>query len=366
MVAAETHRVMVIGGGQAGLSAGYHLQRLGIDHVILDASSGVGDTWRQRWESLRLFTPAAWDGLPGMPFPAEPSYFPTKDEMADYLRSYAARFSLPVRGNVIVEALARHGDRYVASAGPERYEADAVVVATGANDRPAIPAFASGLDPSILQLHSSAYRTPDQLRDGAVLVVGAGTSGVEISIDVAGSGRRTILSGHSPRQVPPFAYVANGRPFWWFASRILTTDTPIGRRAREGARSGGSPLIRTGVRDVDRAGVERMPRTTEVRDGQPMLAAGRVLSVANVIWCTGYRHDFSWINLPVFDESGEPRHLRGSVDGAPGLYFLGLPFLYSLTSALIGGAGRDAAHIVDRIAKRTAAERRAAETSVLA
>lgn len=187
-----------------------------------------------------------------------------------------------------------------------------------------------------------------------MLVVGAGTSGVEIAIEAARAGHLATLSGKSPRQVPKLARIGNGRLFWWFASTVLTTDTPIGRRAREGARTGAAPLIHTGVADVDRAGVERAPRTVEVRDGLPVLADGRSMKVSNVIWCTGFRHDFSWIGPPILDERGEPRHTRGVATGQPGLYFVGLPFLYGLTSALIGGVGRDAEHVVRQIGAATA------------
>jgi len=345
----ERHAAIVIGAGQAGLSTSYYLRLRQIDHVVLDAEGRVGDAWRHRWDSLRLFTPAAWNGLPGLSYLAASGYYPTKDEMADYLQSYAARFELPVRGGVTVERLEREGERYLVTAGGRRYEADHVVVATGAHGRPYVPAFADELDPSIVQLHSSAYRSPRQLPDGPALVVGAGTSGVEIAIEAARAGRPTTLSGQSPRQVPRIARVGNGRLFWWFASRILTLDTPIGRRASQGVRSGASPLIHTGVADVVRAGIERVPRTTGVHDGRPAVADGRTLEVASVIWCTGFRHDFSWIALPLFDERGEPRHDRGVVMTEPGLYFVGLPFLYSLTSALVGGVGRDADHIVTRI-----------------
>lgn len=362
----ERHTAVVIGAGQAGLSTSYYLKQAGIDHVVLDAGARVGDAWRQRWDSLRLFTPAAWDGLPGMPYPASSGYFPSKDEMAAYLEAYAAHLALPVRTGVTVEGLAREGDDFVISTANETRMAGHVVVATGAHSQPRVPPFASELASAIVQLHSSAYRGPRQLRDGPVLVVGAGTSGVEIAIEAARAGHRTTLSGTSPHQVPRLARIGDGRLFWWFASHVLTIDTPIGRRAREGARNGASPLIHTGVADVDRAGVERAPRTVAVRDGQPVLADGRSVEAANVIWCTGYRHEFSWIDVPVFDERGEPRHARGAAIGQRGLYFVGLPFLYGLTSALIGGVGRDAQRIVRAIDAALGPEPRAAGSSVLA
>ena len=343
---------VVIGGGQAGLAVGYHLAHQDRDFVILDAASRVGDAWRSRWDSLRLFTPARYSGLPGMPFPAPDGYFPTKDEMADYLQAYAARFALPVRLGVRVDALTREDGRYRLSAGAECLAADRVVVATGPFQQPHIPAFASELDPQIVQFHSTAYRNPDQLQDGGVLVVGAGNSGAEIALELAAT-RRTYLSERDTGRIP----LGLGRGFWWFLSHVLTVDTPPGRKARKAALGRGTPLIRLRPKDVVAAGVERVPRTTGVRDGQPVLADGRVLGVANVLWCTGFAPDFRWIGLPVVGEDGYPVHYRGVVEGEPGLYFVGLQFLYALTSSLIGGVGRDAAYVCEHIAARSPSHR---------
>ena len=192
---------MIIGGGQAGLSTGYHLATRGLPFVILDANERIGDAWRKRWDSLRLFTPARYDGLPGWPFPAPDWSFPTKDEVAGYLEAYAARFDLPVRTGVHVDGLSRNADRYVVAAGDRRFEADQVVVASGAYQRPRVPAFAAELDPDIVQVHSSEYRDPSQLQEGGVLVVGASNSGAEIALEVS-RGHRTWLSGRHPGQEP--------------------------------------------------------------------------------------------------------------------------------------------------------------------
>jgi putative flavoprotein involved in K+ transport len=354
----ERFETVVIGGGQAGLAVGYHLARRGRPFVILDANQRVGDAWRNRWPSLRLFTPARYDGLPGMPFPAPAWSWPTKDEVADYLETYAARFSLPVRTGVGVDRLHRDGDRYVVTAGEHRFEADRVVVAAGAFHSPRIPAFAGGLDPGVVQLHSRDYRHPSQLRDGDVLVVGAGNSGAEIAYE-ASRAHRTWLSGRDTGHIP---FRIGSRwdrlltPVIWFVgSRVMTLRTPIGRKVRPKASSVGAPLERVQPKDLAAAGVERVPRTVGLRDGSPVLSDGRVLDVSNVVWCTGFRPDFGWIDLPVFDESGEPRHERGVVVGEPGLYFVGRFFLYAFTSSLIGGVGSDAAHIAKHIAKTIAA-----------
>jgi putative flavoprotein involved in K+ transport len=353
---AEHIETLIIGGGQAGLSVGYHLARRDRRFVILDANQRVGDPWRTRWDSLRLFTPARYDGLPGWPFPAPAWSFPTKDEVADYLEAYAARFDLPVRTGVRVDGLSRQADRYVVAAGDRRFEADHVVVASGAYQRPRIPAFAPELDPGIVQLHSSQYRDPSQLQEGGVLVVGAANSGAEIALEVSRT-HRTWLSGRHPGQEP---FRTGSRwdrlllPVVWFmASHVLTVKTPIGRMVRQKFHTRGIPLARATRERLNRAaGIERVPRTTGARGGLPVLDDGRVLEVANVIWCTGFVPDFAWIDLPVFDQDGGPVHDRGIVAAEPGLYFVGLLFLYALASPLVGGVGRDAEHIAEHIAAR--------------
>jgi putative flavoprotein involved in K+ transport len=198
---AERIETVVVGGGQAGLSVGYHLVRQGLRFVILDANPRIGDAWRKRWDSLRLFTPARFNGLDGMPFPGAAHSFSTKDEVADYLEAYAARFGLPVRTGVRVTRLSRNRDGFLVDAGDRRFEADNVVVAMGSDQLPLSPAFATHLDPGIIQLHSAAYRNVDQLREGRVLVVGVGNSGAEIALDVAAS-RPTWLAGTESGRVP--------------------------------------------------------------------------------------------------------------------------------------------------------------------
>jgi len=345
---------VVIGGGQAGLAMGYFLARQDRDFVILDAGDRVGETWRNRWDSLRLFTPAFHDGLPGMPFPAPGNYFPTKDETADYLEAYAGKFALPVRFGRHVDSLARHDDGYLVSAGDERYAAEHVVVATGPYQHPKIPDFAVGLAPEIVQLHSSAYRNPNQVPGADVLVVGAGNSGAEISVDLAAT-RRTYLSGRNAGYIP--IGLIHNRLSLWLADRVLTTDTKLGRKMSEAHRDRGAPLVRLKPKEIASSGVELVPRVEGVVDGKPRLTGGRVLDVAVVVWATGFRLDFGWIELPIFDDGGYPMHHRGVVDAAPGLYFLGLPFQYTPTSEHVGGVGKDARHVAEHIATRSPTRR---------
>ena len=355
---AERVETVIIGAGQTGLSVGYHLARRRRTFVILDANERVGDNWRHRWDSLRLFTPARFDGLDGMPFPGSKHNFPTKDEMADYLEAYAARFELPVRGGVRVTSVSRHGDRYLVVGNGVRFDADNVVVAMANFQEPKVPAFAADLDPSIRQMHSSAYRNLGQLRPGGVLVVGAGNSGAEIAIELVRAGHQTWLSGKDVGAVPfAFGSVLGRNVILPVVARVvfhrvLTLDTPVGRRVRPKALHHAAPLIRTKPNDLAKAGVRRVGRTTGVVAGSPVVEGGQIMDVANVIWCTGYHGGFSWIELPVFDADGEPRQDRGVVRGEPGLYFVGLHWLYAMSSTMIHGVGRDADYVADVIARR--------------
>jgi len=372
-MATQTERfdTVVVGGGQAGLATGYHLRKRGREHVILDAGERVGDSWRSRWPSLKLYSPAKLDGLPGMPFPAPRNSFPTGYEFADYLEEYAQRFELPVETGLRVDSLTREDDMFVVTAGERRFEAENVVVATGVMQKPVTPGFASELDPGIRQLHSHDYRSPDQLQPGAVLVVGAAHSGGDIAFELANAGYSTTLSGRHTGQIP---FRLEGRPMrlvfpilrivW---SRLLTMNTPLGRKKRPELRAHGGPLLRVKERDLEAAGVERvLERTAGVRNGLPVLDDGRVLDVANVVWCTGFRNDLDWIRVPYpVGEDGYPEQVRGAVQSVPGLYFLGMVFLHSFSSMLIFGTARDAERVVRHIASRRARER-VSEASALA
>jgi putative flavoprotein involved in K+ transport len=353
----ERFETVVIGGGQAGLAVGRELARRGRELVILDGGERIGDAWRTRWDSLRLFSPARYDGLPGWRFPAGGWTFPTKDEMADYLEAYAARFELPVRTGVRVERLSRENGAFVIEAGKARFEAERVVVASGAHREPRVPDFAPELGADIVQLHSSRYRRPSQLREGGVLVVGAGNSGAEISFELSRT-HRTYLAGPAVPEVPVPHGSFRQRLFLpvirFLGHHVLTVRTPIGRRVRNGAVRA-TPLIRVKSKDLAAAGVERVPRVVDARDGLPLLEDGRTLRVQNVVWCTGFDQDLSWIDLPIFGANGEPVHDRGIVRDQPGLAFVGLVFQFSATSDILPGVGRDAKRVAKHLAELPAA-----------
>jgi putative flavoprotein involved in K+ transport len=348
MVSSERFQTVIIGGGQAGLAAAYCLKQAGDDFIVLESNARLGETWHRRWDSLRLFTPSKFNSLPGMRFPGSDFYFPAKDEVAAYLLAYAERFELPVRLNTTVDTLTRTDGTYSLTAGSHRFSATNVIVATGAFRQPVIPLIARDIDPAIFTMHSNAYTRPDQLPQGTILVVGAGNSGAEIAIELAKSGRIVWLSGRDVGSIPAdrVGRIFGGRPYWFFISRVLSTDTPIGRKVRGKALHQGSPLIRLNPRDAVDAGVTRCPRLSGTSRGLPQLEDGRILQVAGIVWATGFRPDFRWIQLPVFDEHGGPLHVRGVVQKTPGLFFLGLHFQHALSSALLGGVGADAQHVV--------------------
>jgi putative flavoprotein involved in K+ transport len=345
---------IVVGGGQAGLAVGYHLARRGVPFLILDANERIGGAWRSRWDSLRLFTPARYDSLPGMPFPSSKYYFPTKDEMADYLAAYAARFNLPVRSGTTVQRLAKRGNRFVLQADDREFETENVVVAMSNYQKPVTPPFAGQLHPDIVQMHSVDYRRPSQLRDGDVLIVGAANSGAEIATELSKT-RRTWLSGRHVGNLP-FEY--DGTAARLFLTplllrgvfhHVLTVGTPIGRKLRPKMLNHAAPLIRVKPKRLAAAGVRHVARVAGVQNGKPLLTDGTVLDVANVIWCTGFDPGFSWIDLPVMD-GAEPRHESGVVTQMPGLYFVGLQFLHAFSSIMIHGVGRDAERIANAVA----------------
>lgn len=349
---------VVIGGGQAGLVTGYYLAKQHRPFVILDAGDRIGGAWRSRWDSLRLFTPARFDGLPGLPFPGPKHLAPTKDEMADYLESYAAHFRLPVRSGVRVDRVTRNERGFVVISDRSRIEASNVIVATGAHANPIVPEFAPKLDPSIVQMHSVDYRNLSQLQPGGVLLVGAGNSGADIAME-ASTAHQTWLAGRDHGHVPFHIDGHVGRRMVrvvrFVGQHVLTRRSPIGRKAMPKLRANGVPLIRIKPKDLSAAGVQRAGRVTGVEDGKPVLDDGRVLDVANVIWCTGFRADWSWIDLPITGEDGEPIHDRGVVASQPGLFFVGLLFQFGATSDVITGVPRDARIIAKHLAARPVA-----------
>lgn len=336
---------VVVGGGQAGLAAGYWLQRYGRSLVILDRETEVGTAWRHRWDSLRLFTPAGFSHLPGLRFPGPAGAAPTKDEMADYLTAYARHFALPVEPATTVETVGQDGKQLLVTATDGRsWRAHDVVLATGAHTRPHLPPFADQVDPTIVQLHSRDYRRPAQLPAGPVLVVGAGNSGAEIAADLAARGRDVRLSGRDVGHIPQLG------PWTYPVMRLL--GRPGAALASRGLGGGAEPLGRIRAGELEAAGVQRVPRTVGVRAGLPLLDNGSTTRVAAIVWCTGLRPDHRYVRVPVLDDAGRLVHRRG-ITTCPGVYAVGLPHQSSITSHLVGGVGTDARYVVRHLARRT-------------
>lgn len=352
---------LVVGAGQAGLATGYNLQRLGRPFLIVDDNQRVGDNWRQHWDTLKLYSPAKYDALPGLSFPAPPWSFPGRDEVADYLEKYAIHHDLPVRMSTRINRLepAVKGG-YRALVGEDTITCDNVVVATGTFGRkPYVPAFAADLDESVQQLHSCEYKRPSQITSGQVLVVGASHSGCDIAFELA-EHLPTTLVGRDCGQIP-FHWdrraIRFGFPavvFVW--QHVLTRRTPIGRKELDEVRHHGGPMLRVKREHLQARGVERLTgRVAGVKDGLPVLDDGRVIRASTVIWCTGFEQAFDWIKVPVFGADGWPMEYRGVVEQAPGLFFCGLSFQFAFSSMVLLGVGRDAEYVARQIAARVKA-----------
>jgi putative flavoprotein involved in K+ transport len=341
----SSYDVIVLGGSQAGLAIGHHLAQQDLRFVILDAGPEIGHVWRSRWDSLVLFTPAQYSGLPGMAFPAPVDTYPKKDDVALYLQSYVSALDLPVRLNSGVSSLTKSGDGYVVSIPDENLMARQVVVATGPFQVPFIPAISAELDDAVFQIHSTDYRNPSQLPDGRVLVVGGGNSGFQIAEELAAT-RKVDLA--VAQRMPSLPQRFLGRDIFWWLIRTgymkVTVDSRLGRRL-----SLRDALIGSSPRKIRRAGVTIRDRLSGVEGRRALFADGAHLDVDVVVWATGYRLDYSWINIPgVTDANGRVCHRRGVTDSR-GLYFLGLTWQWTRGSALVGFVGVDAEFLAARI-----------------
>jgi putative flavoprotein involved in K+ transport len=348
----EHRDVVVVGGGQAGLAIGYFLARQGLRFTILDAAKEPAAAWRERWDSLRLFTPVRYDGLPGLAFPGEPDSYPGRDAVVAYLREYVRHFGLPLELDSRVRAVRTTGGRFLVELDDRSYEADHVVIATGPFQVPFTPAIADGLGPDVTQLHSTMYRRPDQLPDGPVVVVGGGNTGHQIAEELVRS--REVHLSIGARQTPLPQRILGRDLFGYLEALGLmakTVDSRLGRRMKDR-----ETLVGSSPRGARRLGIRVRPRATGAAGSMITFADGGQQAVSAVIWATGFRLDHSFVQLPVFDELGQVRHRRGVTD-QPGLYFLGLPWQHTRGSALLGWVKDDALHLANHIARRAGAAR---------
>lgn len=342
----ERFDVVVIGAGQAGLAIGYFLARQGRRFVILEAAETLGAAWRSRWDSLVLFTPRRYDGLPGLAFPGDPDGYPTRDEVIAYLQHYAATFALPIAFDSAARSVTAKDGMFLVDLDDRQIEADQLVVATGAFQVPRVPALAAGLAPEVFQVHSTGYRRPSDLPEGRVLVVGGGNTGFQIAKELSATHPVHLAIGS--RQTPLPQRLLGHDLFWWLTKLGLldkTVDSRLGRRARHR-----DSLIGSRPRELRRRhGVDLRARAVEASGRTVTFADGSELDVDSVIWATGFRPDYSWIELPVLDPDGSPSHRRGVTD-VPGLYFLGLSWQHTRGSALLGWVKDDADFIAAQIA----------------
>lgn len=336
--------VVVVGAGQAGLAIGHFLAEQGRRFVILEAADSVGSAWRSRWDSLVLFTPRRYSALPGLVFPGDPAGYPTRDEVVAYLEKYAATFELPIELNSRVRSLTRRNGRFVVGLDDDEISASQVVVATGPFQTPRTSTLAGELAPEVFQIHSIEYRSPSEVPAGRVVVVGGGNTGYQIAKELSATNEVHLAIGSRQKPLPQKLL---GRDlFWWLTTLGVlrkTVDSRLGRRLRER-----DTLIGSSPRELERHGVGLKPRAVAASGRTVSFADGSDLDVDAVIWATGYRSDYSWIDLPVFDEDGRPRHRRG-VTELSGLYFLGLSWQHTRGSALIGWVGNDAELIAGEI-----------------
>jgi putative flavoprotein involved in K+ transport len=338
--------VLVIGAGQAGPAVAAELARHGLRFLVVDAAPELGHAWRSRWDSLRLFTPARYDGLPGMAFPAPADHYPTKDEVADYLAAYASRLELPVLLDCAVTRLERRDGRFVAHTSQGHLRAHQVVVATGPFQTPVVPALAGGFGTDVVQLHSAEYRAPSDLPEGPVLVVGGGNSGVQIAEELVRSREVVLATGTPTAQLPQRLL---GRDlFWWLTRFGLVTKDAESRLARR-MRARGELVIGSTYRSVSRAGVTLRPRLVGASEDGATFEDGTTARPSTVVWATGFRRDHGWVDIPGVVVDGEVVHHRGLTD-VPGLSFIGLPWQRSRGSALLGFVQHDASWLAGRIA----------------
>jgi putative flavoprotein involved in K+ transport len=354
------YEVVVIGAGQAGLAIGYFLKQQGRRFVILEAADSIGSAWRERWESLTLFTPRRYSGLPGLPFPGDPEGYPDRDEVIAYLERYAETFELPIELKSPVRKLGAADERFVLEVDGRTIMADQVVVATGPFQKPYMPGVAKQLGPDVLQMHSTGYRKPGDIPKGTVLVVGGGNTGFQVAEELSRTHGVVLAVGSKQKPLPQRLL---GRDlFWWLTtSRLFNTtiDSRLGRRL-----STRDTLIGSSPRALRRRyGVGLKPRVVDTDGRRVRFEDGSELEFDAVIWATGYRPDYAWIDLPVFEADGRLRHRRGVTD-APGLYFLGLTWQHTRGSALIGWVKNDAAFIAEQIKAFQETKSRPTETRV--
>ncbi|WOH38689.1 NAD(P)/FAD-dependent oxidoreductase [Thalassotalea fonticola] len=343
---------IVVGGSQAGLAMGYQLKKLGVRFLIVDSGDEIGSAWLNRWDSLTLFTPKQYNGLPGLAYQG-PNEYPTKYDVAAYLSEYVSTFNLPIQLQTTVQALHKNNQNYVLDTPLGELQCKNVVVATGPFHTPSIPGFAANIDSNITQIHSSAYKSPQQLQAGDTLVVGGGDSGVQILSEIADTGRVCFSSGVNSLASLPQSFL--GKTLWWWLKNLgvlsLSKHSYLGKQIAKRMQ----PVIGTNVKKLlARDNVKQVGRTVSAESNLITFSDTEVRSIKNIVWATGYKPDFSWLGNVKLDEQGYPENYRG-VSAVQGLYFIGLPWMHTRGSATLGGVGKDSEYLHKYIANLTSA-----------
>lgn len=335
--------VLVIGAGQAGLAMAYHLGKKSASYLLLDSHPRIGDSWRNRYDSLKLFTPRSSNALPGLKMPGDPHGYPSKDEVADYLESYARHHNISVRTNEKVEKVVQESNGFRVTTSQGEWTARNVVVAAGPFHKPFIPQLPGAVSDSVYQVHAAAYRNPSQLQEGAVVVIGAGNSGVQIAAELSATGRDVYLSVGEPMKLLPYQLLS--RSIFWWLNKLgitrVTVNSKIGRKISKRA-----PIIGKEIKRLISRGEVKLRQRAQSIDGRTVtFADGTSCEVSNIIWSTGYRNDYSWLQAPgLLDQEGKVIHDRGKTP-VPGVYFLGLHWQYTLGSGMLLGVGEDAEYL---------------------
>jgi putative flavoprotein involved in K+ transport len=340
---------IIIGAGQAGLSMAYQLNQLNKDYLIVDANNETGAPWLKRWDSLKLFTPSEFNHLPGMNFPSEKGYYPDKYEVAAYLKSYVDKFNIPIAFNQKISSLKKENGVYIIKSESKTFKAKNVVVATGPFHKPFTPSFHTKISKDITQIHSEHYKNPSQLQDGDTLVVGAGDSGVQILDEISNTNRKVYFSGNTNITSMPQEIL--GKTLWWWFKRIgflsVSKFSYIGKKLSKG----GQPIIGTDVKSLlKKQNVICVGRTLDANNSELHFEEGRYSSIKNIVWATGFKPNFDWIDGITLNDDKYPKNYRG-VSDIEGLYFLGLPWLYTRGSATLGGVKKDAQFLSNYIEK---------------